>query len=327
MLNALILSVLMSSSDSIRITGNCYNVADQTKVNCSVTVVFNTRQQKIITNNSGVFAFEAPDSVRYLTFQSLGFETRTVSVNRIGSDRRKAPFSVEVPMIKDGMDPVIKEDEVIFPKSQLFINIEAPDSTTLGLVLMDRSKRKVQENRPIISSFQSRILTMNYVLPGSYMLSIGTFALDNQRLVKANSQEEVLLLPGFNFISITHRDIGIHNSTAILKPKTLYFDQSSYNLRKDSRLILDSVCAELVRRHNLVALVTGHTDNVGKSNLNLILSEYRARVVRAHMDKYGVRPGQIYINWKGSNAPVAPNDTEENKRKNRRVEIQLTKNN
>lgn len=128
---------------------------------------------------------------------------------------------------------------------------------------------------------------------------------------------------GFNFLYAKYTNVGTSVGPALLLPKTLYFDQSSYNLRKDSKLVLDSVCIVLVRRYNLIAYVKGHTDNVGRANLNLILSENRARVVQDYMNKHGVRPGQIYISWKGSSAPVAGNNTEENKSRNRRVEIQL----
>ena len=69
--------------------------------------------------------------------------------------------------------------------------------------------------------------------------------------------------------------------------------------------------------------VRGHTDNVGRANLILILSAYRVRVVQAYMNKHRFPLGHIYISRSGSNAPVAMNDTKENKSKNRRVEIQL----
>ena len=324
MLTTVLLSLLSLTSDSLRITGSCYNVADQSNLKCNITVVFNTGKQKINTDKSGKFTFDLPDSARYLTFEAAGYEARTIGVNRIGRENGKGTFAVKVPMLKNGLDPAIKEDETVFPKSQLIVDVNAPDSVTMSIILIDETDRKVQENRPIISSPTNRHLTVNYIVPGPYMLYTGIF--EQEKLaVTEQWKEKVELKEGFNFLTVKYRDAKFTNdgTIAMLKPKTLYFDQSSYNLRKDSRLILDSVCAVLVRRHNLTAQVTGHTDNVGRQNLNLILSEYRARVVQHYMKSNGVRPGQIRAEWKGSYLPVAANDNEENKNKNRRVEITL----
>ncbi|KAA0993833.1 OmpA family protein [Dyadobacter aurulentus] len=322
MLTTVILSLLALTSDSLRITGSCYNLADQGSLKCNITVVFNTGKHKINTDKWGKFAFNLPDSARYLTFEAAGFEARTIGVNRIGKETGEATFAIRVPMLKNGLDPAIKEDETVFPKSQLIVDVNAPDSLTMAVVLVDGTKRRARENRGTISGPTNRHLTVNYIVPGPCMLYTGIF---EQKDLAVSEQwgENVVLKEGFNFLTVKYRSTNFTNdgTIAMLKPKTLYFDQSSYNLRKDSRLILDSVCAVLVRRHNLTARVTGHTDNVGKQNLNLILSEYRARVVQHYMKSNGVKPGQIRAEWKGPYFPVAANDSEVNKSKNRRVEI------
>ncbi len=110
--------------------------------------------------------------------------------------------------------------------------------------------------------------------------------------------------------------------------RTLYFDQSSYALRSASKVTLDSISQFLLRQKNSTAQITGHTDNVGKRFLNVSLSEYRARVVANYLRQKGVQAQQVSFKWKGPDSPVAANDTEQNKVKNRRVEIitsELTK--
>ena len=104
---------------------------------------------------------------------------------------------------------------------------------------------------------------------------------------------------------------------------TLYFDQSSYMLRTNTKLTLDSISEFLRKQRNLKAQVTGHTDNIGSRNLNVSLSEYRARVVANYLQQKGVQPQQIVSRWRGPDLPVASNDTEANKVKNRRVEIEV----
>ena len=107
---------------------------------------------------------------------------------------------------------------------------------------------------------------------------------------------------------------------------TLYFDQSSYILRTGTKPTLDSISEFLRKQRNFKAQVTGHTDNVGNRNLNISLSEYRARVVANYLQQKGVQPRQIIYKWKGPDLPVASNDKEANRVNNRRVEIEISSN-
>jgi outer membrane protein OmpA-like peptidoglycan-associated protein len=104
---------------------------------------------------------------------------------------------------------------------------------------------------------------------------------------------------------------------------TLYFDQSSYALRPDTKRILDSIAEFLLTQHNLKAQIIGHTDNTGKRELNVMLSEHRARVVAHYLKQKGIHPEKISLKWSGPDTPVAANDAEENKVKNRRVVVEL----
>ncbi|CAG5017706.1 Peptidoglycan-associated lipoprotein [Dyadobacter sp. CECT 9275] len=147
--------------------------------------------------------------------------------------------------------------------------------------------------------------------------------------------ERMVLEPGINLKSVRLKKPDMapaHVSGPTLKPSdtgqkkvvrsgtaTLYFDQSSYHLRPEVKGILDSLSQIMISHPNLEAQITGYSDNVGKRQLNLILSEYRARVVVAYLKQKGIRPGQIHFSWKGPDSPAAPNDTEENRIKNRRV--------
>ncbi|HEX2682687.1 MAG TPA: OmpA family protein, partial [Ferruginibacter sp.] len=67
----------------------------------------------------------------------------------------------------------------------------------------------------------------------------------------------------------------------------------------------------------------GHTDNVGSDNLNQPLSEQRAKAARDYLIRKGLTENRVEAKGYGSSKPVADNNTEEGKRKNRRVEIVL----
>lgn len=105
--------------------------------------------------------------------------------------------------------------------------------------------------------------------------------------------------------------------------KTLYFPRSDYKLPTQSRTYLDSVAVYILENKNKGLRITGHTDNVGNPGLNLTLSEYRVRVISRYLIGKGVPEEAIAAMGLGSKFPIRPNDSEENRRMNRRVEVQI----
>ncbi|GAB3895039.1 hypothetical protein GCM10028825_38370 [Spirosoma agri] len=101
----------------------------------------------------------------------------------------------------------------------------------------------------------------------------------------------------------------------------VYFDQSSYVLRSESYPQLNKLIKTLRAVPKLVIEIAGHTDNVGDRRLNQYLSENRARVIRTYLVTNGIADARLRASGYGDTRPAAPNDSEENKRKNRRVEF------
>ena len=71
--------------------------------------------------------------------------------------------------------------------------------------------------------------------------------------------------------------------------------------------------------------INGHSDNEGSKNKNQKLSEQRAREVFEYLIKKGVQ-NKLYFKGFGSTMPVASNDNEIDRAKNRRVEFEIIKN-
>jgi outer membrane protein OmpA-like peptidoglycan-associated protein len=95
-----------------------------------------------------------------------------------------------------------------------------------------------------------------------------------------------------------------------------------------SDTLRDGAPAELERaalavRDHASARVTveGHTDDVGSDDYNLALSERRARAVAAFLVQHGVPHDRVTARGFGKTRPVAPNDGDAGRRKNRRVEL------
>jgi OmpA-OmpF porin, OOP family len=101
----------------------------------------------------------------------------------------------------------------------------------------------------------------------------------------------------------------------------VFFDQSSYHMRPESYDELNKLVKTLQTQPTLAIEIAGHTDNVGDRRLNQLLSENRAKVVANYLIRQGVAERRLRYNGYGDSRPAAPNDAEENRRKNRRVEF------
>ena len=79
----------------------------------------------------------------------------------------------------------------------------------------------------------------------------------------------------------------------------------------------------LLSRSRLYISIIGHTDNVGDKTALKTLSEDRAMSIKQVLIEKGVPDYRVNTIGYGDTRPIAPNDTEENKSKNRRVEIKV----
>lgn len=102
----------------------------------------------------------------------------------------------------------------------------------------------------------------------------------------------------------------------------IYFDHDKADLKPESAPTIGEIAKFLKQEPKLTLYVVGHTDNVGGYEYNMDLSERRAAaVVKELTAKHGITPARLKPAGTGPLAPVAPNDTEEGRAKNRRVEL------
>lgn len=103
----------------------------------------------------------------------------------------------------------------------------------------------------------------------------------------------------------------------------IYFKTGSAELDRVSEPLLTSV-ADIANRCPAVRIeVTGHTDSIGSPEANRQLSEHRARSVLTFLRQHGVVASRVTASGLGDTRPVAPNDSEPNRAKNRRIEFRV----
>jgi outer membrane protein OmpA-like peptidoglycan-associated protein len=103
--------------------------------------------------------------------------------------------------------------------------------------------------------------------------------------------------------------------------QNVFFYQSTSKLIETSYPELEYMLEFLKQNPSVKIELQGHTDNVGDPDKNLKLSDDRVHVVKDYFVNHGIASTRIHTKAFGGMAPVAPNNTEENKRKNRRVEF------
>ncbi|MGH8528482.1 MAG: OmpA family protein, partial [Nevskiales bacterium] len=102
----------------------------------------------------------------------------------------------------------------------------------------------------------------------------------------------------------------------------LYFDTGKADLKPESESTLVEIARLLSSETSLKILIVGHTDNVGDLSHNKLLSERRAQsVIDALVSRHGVSGSRLTPVGVGMAAPVAGNDNEAGRAKNRRVEL------
>lgn len=103
----------------------------------------------------------------------------------------------------------------------------------------------------------------------------------------------------------------------------LLFDFDSYQLKPATVENLKELAQTLKKYEDTNILIEGHTDNKGTDSYNQNLSEERAESVSHFLARQGVRSSRFSVIGYGEGQPVASNESEAGRQKNRRVEVAI----
>ncbi len=105
--------------------------------------------------------------------------------------------------------------------------------------------------------------------------------------------------------------------------RKITFQYKSAEIDKEAAVVLDEIINYLKNNTDYVLEIEGHTDNIGTEKENLRRSLKRAKAIKDYMLAKGIDADRIKVSGKGESKPLAPNDTEEGRALNRRVEFIL----
>ena len=103
----------------------------------------------------------------------------------------------------------------------------------------------------------------------------------------------------------------------------LEFVAGSAVIKEASNSSLNDLASLLLKKTEWKIQIAGHTDNVGNDQANMIISKKRAEAVKTFLTNKGIKDDRVKILFFGKTKPIASNDTEDGRQKNRRVEMKI----
>ena len=104
----------------------------------------------------------------------------------------------------------------------------------------------------------------------------------------------------------------------------IQFENGKATIKPSSYSILNAIAKTFIENPTYIVEVQGHTDNVGKYDYNIDLSERRAQAVRTYLVNQGVPAERLTAHGYGPDRPIDDNKTKAGRAKNRRVEFNIT---
>jgi outer membrane protein OmpA-like peptidoglycan-associated protein len=101
----------------------------------------------------------------------------------------------------------------------------------------------------------------------------------------------------------------------------VYDASSSLAKKLAAKAMLDIIANIMKKDKTLKIKIVAHTNNIGNETVNLKLSEKRALLAKAYLNKKGIPLNYVATAWKGGSEPMVSNDTKENRAKNKRLEV------
>ncbi|MDB5202495.1 MAG: hypothetical protein JWQ27_1904 [Ferruginibacter sp.] len=158
---------------------------------------------------------------------------------------------------------------------------------------------------------------------------------DKNYSIRASANKFFAISENLNLDSLVHAGYKEIHKDLYLVPieigqvfrlNNVFFDFDKFTLRAESFIELDRVVNFLNDYPQIEIEMSAHTDSRGSDPYNFTLSDNRARSVKEYILSKGIAVSRIISQGYGETKPVAPNDTDENRQLNRRVEFKILKN-
>ena len=277
-------------SENTKVMGTIVRKSDNKPIAGTITVTENnTEVQKTETDN-GVFNVDLKSGKTYK------FEASSENYPAVSQ-------TIEIPK-----ETLIKEVKLVVDYTPAIKVIVTDPETKAPL----NTKIIISTNGKVHQTINTETNSSVKLQPGVYLFDCSSEGYYNKKVTVDLSQEAVnqnIQLDKVKKESFTLGQINFQTAKAILLPESLP--------------ILDNFVTVLNNNPTLKFEISGHTDNAGHAQANKKLSQQRAQACVNYMVSKGIDANRLKPVGYGQSKPLVPNDTKENRFKNRRVEAKI----
>ncbi|MGB7478484.1 MAG: OmpA family protein, partial [Polyangiales bacterium] len=211
-----------------------------------------------------------------------------------------------VPSSRDGQLRVVTVDRAGNPVPKVPITLRGPSEHSL----ISDERGSVQIDALAAGTYTA------HVDDPIYLITVADVEINERR--ETTLQLRVLRKPSRPGVVLKNKKIALR--------RQISFATGSDEILPNSEPLLLEVADVLIRNPDLELVeVQGHTDNRGDRALNMRLSQQRAESVRRWLTQHGVEPDRLTAKGYGPTRPLAPNITQQNRARNRRVQFRIVR--
>jgi outer membrane protein OmpA-like peptidoglycan-associated protein len=188
--------------------------------------------------------------------------------------------------------------ETEMPMSRTRIELKNMETKKISVIPLDTVTGKYTAVAPFNNDYIMTVKREGYVYETRY-------------IAKADS---IYRMP--TRLDLDIQEIQLNKSYRI---NDIYFAFNSFELTRESKAVLDFLIEFLAESPSICIEIQGHTDNIGNDAKNLELSSNRAKSVYTYLVANGIEAKRLTYKGYGKTVPVASNDTDEGRAKNRRT--------
>ncbi len=262
----------------------------------------------------------------FVTPVNMGYPLNTSNDEQsliISTDYQKGYYSGEV-ITKGNTSNVIFEFDV--PKA-----LQSTQKTNIakGTVYDAVTKQKLQARVELIDIKTNKMVTVvnSDNINGDYTLVLNEGA---EYALYCSKEGYLFKSMSFNYTDPQKFDpisLDIYLEPAVAGAhiilNNIFFETGKYELQEKSKTELDKLVSFLKNNPQVKVEISGHTDDVGKHEDNMKLSSLRAKAVAEYIIKLGINATSLKYVGYGETQPTKPNDNEENRQLNRRIEFKI----
>ena len=261
-----------------------------------------------------------------------GFENLNSKYNNIVLIDCSSNFNIKIDQGKTGLiGKVVESEQPIHGMSNLGVTLYEGANTAIANTKTNSQGEFEFTNLPPNSNYQIKLDTNSNEIyteilmvddNGKPFMSSNSKNMDNNGFFKFEklpfiTQQELNLIMDDDIELTDFSNLTLGNNVTL---NNIHFESGKSELLSRSYRELNQLVQTLKQNSSYKIEIQGHTDNIGSSSSNKILSENRAKTVVDYLVDNGIQKNRLTFSGQGDSKPISDNSTEDGRKKNRRVE-------